>query len=86
MDKVIVDKVYTIVASAVVSFLAGFALKKIWKLTTGSEPPDPEDPEVPTHKAVIWFLASGIGVGLAQLFLHRSATKRRALMKSASEA
>ena len=84
MDKVIVDKVYTIIVSAVVSFAAGFALKKIWKLATGTEPPDPEDPEVPAHRAVIWFLASGVGVGLAQLFLHRAATKRRALMKSAS--
>ena len=84
MDRAIVDKIYTIVASAVISFVAGFALRKIWKLTTGSEPPDPEDPSVPTHRAVIWFLASGVGVGLAQLFFHRSATKRRALMKSMS--
>ncbi|MCL2736684.1 MAG: DUF4235 domain-containing protein [Propionibacteriaceae bacterium] len=82
MDKVIVEKVYTALMSAAVTFAAGFVLKKAWKLTTGAEPPDPEDPSVPTHRAVIWFLASGVGVGMAQLFFHRAAAKRRALPRS----
>jgi len=82
MDKVIVEKIYAVIASAVVTFLAGLALRKVWKLTTGAEPPDPEDPEVPAHWAVGWFLASGLGVGLAQLFLRRSMAKRRGLPQS----
>jgi len=81
MDKVIVEKIYTAIASAVIAFLTGFALKKAWKLATGTEPPDPEDPEIPARRAVIWFLASGVGVGLVQLLFHRSMAKRRALAK-----
>lgn len=76
MDKVIVEKVYTALVSAVVTFIAGFALKKVWKLLTGSEPPNPEDPAVPAREAVTWFLASGMGVGIAQLLFHRSMAKR----------
>ena len=77
MDKVIVQKVYSAVLTAAVTFAAGFALKKVWKLATGAEPPDPEDPEVPIRQALIWFLASGVGVGVAQLFLHRTMTQRQ---------
>ena len=81
MEKVIVEKILNAVYTAVVTFLAGFALKKIWKFTTGAEPPDPEDPEVSTRHAIIWFIASGVGVGLAQLLLQRSVNKRRALTR-----
>ena len=77
MDKVIVEKIYTAVLSAIVTFAAGFALKKVWKLATGAEPPDPEDPEVPFRHALTWFIASGIGVGVAQLLFHRTMTKRQ---------
>jgi hypothetical protein len=83
MDKVIVEKIYTAVLSALVTFIAGLALKKVWRLTTGSEPPDPEDPDVPTRQAVTWFLASGIGVGIAQLLFHRAWAKRLRRLKDA---
>ncbi len=75
MDKAIIEKIYTAILSAVVTFLAGFALKKAWTLATGSEPPDPEDPEVPVRQAVTWFVASGVGVGMAQLLFHRGMAK-----------
>ena len=81
MDKVIVEKIYTAIASAAVTFLAGWALKKLWVSATGSEPPVPEDPEVPTHKALAWFLISGVGVGMAQLLLHRAVVKRLGFSK-----
>ncbi|MDR2929849.1 MAG: DUF4235 domain-containing protein [Propionibacteriaceae bacterium] len=83
MDKAIVEKIYTTLLSAVVTFLVGFALKKVWKLTTGDEPPNPEDPEVPAREAVTWFLASGVGVGVAQLLFHRTLAKRHALRAQA---
>ncbi|MCL2470673.1 MAG: DUF4235 domain-containing protein [Propionibacteriaceae bacterium] len=82
MEKV-VEKVLTALLSAGVTFLAGFALKKTWKLATGAEPPDPEDPQVPVRQALIWFLASGLGVGLVQLFFHRGMAKRRAITSNA---
>ena len=80
MDKVILERVYATFLSAIVTFVAGFALKRVWKLVMGTEPPNPEDPQVPVRQAVTWFLASGVGVGIAQLFFHRSMAKRRALI------
>ncbi|MDR0488859.1 MAG: DUF4235 domain-containing protein [Propionibacteriaceae bacterium] len=81
MDKVILEKVYAALLSALVTFATGFALKKVWTLLTGSEPPDPEDPEVPVREAVTWFLASGVGVGVAQLLFHRTMAKRLVLAR-----
>jgi len=78
MDKVIIEKVYTTVMSAGLTFLLGLAIKKAWVKLTGTEPPDPEDPDVPTHQAISWFIASGIGVGLAQLIVSRQVHKRLA--------
>jgi len=79
MSKVIIEKLYAALLSAAVTFAAGFALKKVWTLATGAEPPDPEDPAVPARQAVTWFLASGVGVGVAQLLFHRSLAKHRAI-------
>ncbi|MDR0960820.1 MAG: DUF4235 domain-containing protein [Propionibacteriaceae bacterium] len=75
MDKAIVDKIYSVAAGAVVTFATGFALKKIWKVSTGDEPPNPEDPEVPIGAALAWFLASGVGIGLAQMMTSRRIQK-----------
>ena len=78
MNKAIVERLVTAVASAGVTFLAGLVLRRTWKLTTGAEPPAPEDPAVPAGKAVAWFIASGVGVGLVQLFVARYVARRRA--------
>lgn len=77
MGKQILDKIGRALLSAGITFLAGAVLRKAWRYSTGAEPPNPEDPEVPTSKAVTWFLVSGIGVGLVQLLFHRSFTRRR---------
>ncbi len=76
MDKAIIEKIYTAIATALISFAAGFALKKIWAKATGSEPPDPEDPDVPTKQAVGWFLVSGVGLGAIQLLISRTIHRR----------
>ena len=47
-----------------------------WKVVTGSKPPKPTDPEVSTVEAVSWALASGLGVGVTQLLVKRSAARR----------
>jgi len=78
MDKAIIEKVYTMVVSISLTFLLGFILKKVWVKVTGAEPPDPEDPEVPARQAITWFVASGVGVGLAQLIVSRQVHKRLA--------
>jgi len=78
MNQAFLQKAYTALLSAAVTFVAGLALKRAWKLFTGNEPPNPEDPAVPVRQAVTWFLASGVGVGVAQLFFHRFVADRQA--------
>ena len=47
-----------------------------WKTVTGEEPPSPTDPEdIRPRSAVSWVVASGIGVGVAQLFAQRFAAR-----------
>ncbi|MDR0848831.1 MAG: DUF4235 domain-containing protein [Propionibacteriaceae bacterium] len=76
MDKAIIEKIYTTLMAAAVTFVAGFIIKKIWTVVTGEEPPNPEDLDVPTKQAVTWFLASGVGVGVAQLLVSRTIKAR----------
>jgi hypothetical protein len=76
MDKVIVEKIYTAVAGTIVSLLAGFVLRRAWKLVMGHEPPDVYDPEVPTKQAITWFALSTIGAGVATLVSKRGAITR----------
>ncbi|MCL1907435.1 MAG: DUF4235 domain-containing protein [Propionibacteriaceae bacterium] len=80
MDKIILNRVYATAISAAVTFLTGFGLRKIWTMATGGEPPNPEDPDVPVRQALIWFLASGVGVGLAQLLFQRSIAQRMKIL------
>ena len=47
-----------------------------WKVVTGSKPPKPTDPEVSTAEALSWALASGLGVGVTQLLVKRTAARR----------
>jgi hypothetical protein len=54
-----------------------YLLPGVLAVATGQEPPNPEDPDVPTLKAVTWFVSSGVGVGLIQLFLGRHLARRR---------
>ncbi|MDR2895737.1 MAG: DUF4235 domain-containing protein [Propionibacteriaceae bacterium] len=75
MERV-VERIYTAILSALVTFAVSLVIKKAWTAVTGNQPPNANDPEVPTRQAVSWFLASGIGLGVAQLLFHRGMTKR----------
>ena len=77
MSKQVLEKIGRALMSAGITFVAGLALKRAWKYTTGNEPPNPEDPQVPTGHAITWFLVSGVGVGLVQLLFQRSLARRR---------
>ena len=76
MDKVIVERIYTAVAGAIVSFAVGFILRRAWKLISGHEPPNVYDPEVPAKQAMTWFALSTVGAGLATLASKRGALSR----------
>ena len=70
-------RIGTALLSAAVTMAAGLAIRKAWTWTTGEEPPDPEDPGVPVRRAITWFIASGLGVGLSQLLFSRTVARRR---------
>jgi hypothetical protein len=68
--------VYAGVIGAVTAMVATKLVGKAWEATTGEAPPTPNDPEVPLRRAVIWMLASGVGIGLAQLLMNRFAARQ----------
>ena len=58
---------------AITAVVAAKAVNGIWQAATGDAPPDPNDPDVPLRRALTWAIASGIGIGLAQLLVNRLA-------------
>lgn len=69
-------KVYAGVFGAISTLVAQKLVTKIWEASTGSEPPDPNDPDTPVTQAMIWALSSGIGVGMTQLAMNRFVQRR----------
>lgn len=61
---------------ALTAVVAQKAVSGAWRLATGDEPPEPGDPATPLTEALIWALASGIGIGIAQLLMNRVAADR----------
>jgi Protein of unknown function (DUF4235) len=69
-------KLYVGVIGVVTTVVAQRLVTTSWKVVTGDKPPSPTDPDVPTSSAVTWALASGLGVGVTQLLVKRSAARR----------
>ena len=61
---------------AATAVVATKLVTKAWEVTTGEAPPAPNDPEVPLRQAVVWMLASGLGISLAQLLMNRFAARQ----------
>lgn len=71
----VMGKVYAGVIGAVTTIVAQKLVKAAWKAVTGKEPPSPTNPQTSASAAVTWVVASGIGVGVAQLFAQRFAAR-----------
>lgn len=67
---------YSGAAGALATVLAAKAVNAVWELTTGNEPPQPNDPDVPLRRAITWAIASGLGIGLSQLLVNRFAANQ----------
>lgn len=76
MTEKIMWKVYAGALGALTTIVAQKVVTKLWEASTGDEPPDPNDPEVPLTHALIWAAASGLGVGMAQLVMNRFVQQR----------
>ena len=72
----IIWNLYATAVGALTAVVAQRVVKGAWRLATGEEPPEPSDPDTPTNEAVIWALASGIGIGITQLLMSRFAANR----------
>ena len=76
MNDKILEKAYPAIGGALTTFVAQFVVRKLWQVATGDTPPDPHDPDVPTREAITWFVASSIGVGVAQMLMARFASRK----------
>ena len=75
LSEKVLWKVYIGAVGAVTTFAAQKLITYTWEKVTGEEPPSPTDPDTPWATAMIWALASGVGVGAAQLVSARLAAK-----------
>ncbi len=76
MSEKVLWKVYAGVLGAVTTIVAQKVVQKVWELSTGDVPPDPNDPDTPLTQALIWAASSGLGVGMAQLAMNRFVSRR----------
>lgn len=72
----LVWNLYTGMVAALSAVAAAKVVSKVWELSTGEAPPQPNDPEVPLRKALTWVVASGLGIALAQLLMNRFAASQ----------
>ncbi|HET9649332.1 MAG TPA: DUF4235 domain-containing protein [Microlunatus sp.] len=74
-----IGKIFAGLIGAVTTIVAQRLVALAWKAITGKEPPSPTNPETSALSAVTWVVASGIGVGVAQMFAQRFAARRWAI-------
>ncbi|WP_040160894.1 DUF4235 domain-containing protein [Nigerium massiliense] len=67
---------YSGLLTAATMFVAHKVLDTTWQTVTGDEAPDPNDPATPARDAVLWAIASGLGIGVSQLLVNRFAARR----------
>lgn len=76
MTEKLLWKIYAGVLGTATTLVAQKAATALWKASTGDTPPDPNDPDTPLIQAVIWAVASGVGVGVTQLAMNRFMQRR----------
>ncbi|MFT3861284.1 DUF4235 domain-containing protein [Micropruina sp.] len=76
MSQKLLWNIYAGAVGALTIVVTQKAVRGAWKVATGDEPPDPNDPATPLSEALIWALAGGIGIGISQLLVNRFAATR----------
>ena len=67
----LVWKIYAGAVGAVTTIATQKLITQVWKMVSGEEPPEPNDPDTPLYLALTWAIASGIGIGATQLMVNR---------------
>lgn len=77
LSRRVMWNVYSGAIAAGTAFLAHKIVDGAWRAVTGAaDTPDPNDPDTPATQAILWALASGVGIGVAQLVVNRYAAER----------
>lgn len=76
LSQKLVWKAYSGGIAAVAALVTTKAVHSAWRFATGDEPPEPNDPKVPTVTAAAWVMALAVGVGLSQVLANRLAANR----------
>lgn len=72
----LVGNLYAAGVGALAALVTHKLVDGVWRLVTGDEPPQPEDPSTPLSQALAWAVAMAIGVGASQVLLNRLAAQR----------
>lgn len=76
MSNKLAWRLYSSFLGAATTIIAQKLVTQAWRVATGEQPPDPNDPEVPFSEAAAWAIAVGVGVGVAQLSMNRYVNAR----------
>lgn len=76
LTEKVIWNIYSGVLGALATIIAQKLITKAWEASTGSEPPDPNDPETPVIQSMVWAAASGVGVGVTQIMMNRFVQRR----------
>lgn len=69
-------RLYGAATTAITALIAHRLISQAWRLATGEQPPDPNDPAVPFGEAAAWMISIGVGAGVAQLGVNRHLRRR----------
>ena len=75
LSRKLLWNLYVGATGAATALAVNKALKGVWRLTTGEEPPAPDDPAIPARKAVTWAVASAAGMAVATVVVTRFAAR-----------
>ena len=75
MNKVSVIRVAAPIVAAGTVFLAGKALRAGYSVATGSEPPKPDDPDVPIARVIVFAVAAAGVTAVITVSIQRGAAK-----------
>lgn len=76
LSRKLVWNLYAGGIAAVTAIVTKKALDGGWKVVTGQEPPDVNDPATPSSEALAWAMALAIGLGVTGVFVNRFAATR----------
>ncbi|MBK9696923.1 MAG: DUF4235 domain-containing protein [Propionibacteriaceae bacterium] len=73
MSRRLLWNAYATAVGALTAVVTTKAVQGAWRMATGSEPPEPTDPNTPARQALAWAVASALGIAVATVLANRFA-------------